>query len=144
MENLKDLPDPRRHVFVRGDICDRDVVDDVMAQYEIDTVVHFAAESHVDRSIVGPDTFIRTNIVGTFTLLESVRKYWLSSESIWSHDVRFHHISTDEVYGSLGPDEASWTEVSPLMCQIRLTQPPRLRATTLSDRMAEHTACRIP
>jgi dTDP-glucose 4,6-dehydratase len=113
LENLKDLPDPGRHTLVQGDICDQRLVDDLFRRHQIDTVVHFAAESHVDRSILEPGQFVQTNIVGTFTLLETARKFWLQ-ENHWSQDrVRFHHISTDEVFGSLAPDEPAWTEDAP-------------------------------
>ena len=94
-ENLRDLPDPARHTFVHADITDRAAVDRALAEHAIDTVVHFAAESHVDRSIAAPGAFIHTNVVGTFTLLEAARATKLA---------RFHHVSTDEVYGSLAPD----------------------------------------
>ncbi len=87
-----------RYVFVQGDIADEAAVASVLREHKIDTVVHFAAESHVDRSIHGPGEFVRTNIVGTFTLLRGVQEYWAGRE-----DVRFHHVSTDEVFGSLGP-----------------------------------------
>ncbi len=87
--------------FVRGDICDTDLVSMLMQEEGIDTIVHFAAESHVDRSILGPDQFIKTNIVGTHSLLAAARKVWLGSGASQPH--RFHHVSTDEVYGSLGP-----------------------------------------
>ncbi len=113
LENLKDLPDPERHVFVKGDICDRQTVDGLLRSHRIDTVVHFAAESHVDRSIHGPGQFVRTNITGTFILLESVREYWLEEKALPADCVRFHHISTDEVFGSLGHDEPAWTEDTP-------------------------------
>ncbi|MBA7575566.1 dTDP-glucose 4,6-dehydratase [subsurface metagenome] len=113
MENLKDLPDPARHVFVHGDICDGDLIDDVFRRYTIDTVVHFAAESHVDRSISNPELFVRTNVTGTAALLESARRYWHDKNVLRSGQVRFHHVSTDEVYGSLGPDEPAWTENIP-------------------------------
>ncbi len=113
MENLRVLPDPKRHTFVKGDICDRGLVDDLLKRYDIDTVVHFAAETHVDRSILGPAQFIQTNIVGTFTLLEAVRNYWLDQKLHSPEDVRFHHVSTDEVYGSLAPDEPAWSETIP-------------------------------
>jgi dTDP-glucose 4,6-dehydratase len=112
-ENLKDLTAPERHVFVQGDICDRDLVNKLLRQYHIDTVVHFAAESHVDRSIIGPGQFVETNIIGTFTLLESVRAYWLDEGQIPLDEVRFHHISTDEVFGSLEEGEPAWTEQIP-------------------------------
>ncbi len=88
---------PNRYMFVHGSVCDEELVRTTLTAYEIDTIVHFAAESHVDRSILGPRTFIETNIWGTFTLLEESRKYWNGRE-----DVLFHHISTDEVFGSLG------------------------------------------
>lgn len=86
-----------RYVFVRGDIAEASDVEAVLTKYKVDTVVHFAAESHVDRSIHGPEEFIRTNILGTYTLLQCVRQTWGTRQ-----DVRFHHVSTDEVYGSLG------------------------------------------
>lgn len=108
-ENLKDLPSPERHTFVHGNICDRKLVDSLLHEYAIDTVVHFAAETHVDRSIVDPAPFVETNIVGTFTLLEAARQYWLVEQK-QADGHRFHHVSTDEVYGSLGPDEPAWTE----------------------------------
>ncbi len=113
LENLKDLPDPARHTFVHGDICDRDLVDDLIRDHHIDTIVHFAAETHVDRSILGPAQFVQTNITGTFTLLEAVRQYWLVESAIPLPDVRFHHVSTDEVYGMLGPDDPPFSETTP-------------------------------
>ena len=111
LENLKDLPDAQRHTFVKGDICDRSLVEELMRRHAIDTVVHFAAETHVDRSILDPENFIRTNIQGTYTLLEAARRVW--QESGASQDVRFHHISTDEVFGMLGPDDPAFSESSP-------------------------------
>jgi len=113
LENLKGLPDPERHTFVRGDICDRELVDKLLRQYQIDTLVHFAAETHVDRSILGPAQFIQTNIVGTFTLLEAARQYWIVEGSQAIEEVRFQHVSTDEVYGTLAPGEPAWTEKIP-------------------------------
>lgn len=113
MENLAGLPAPERHLFVQGDICDYEKVLDLLRRYEIDTVVHFAAESHVDRSIEGPGEFVRTNVFGTYTLLEAARHYWLAGRQLSPHECRFHHISTDEVFGSLGPDEPSFHEQSP-------------------------------
>ena len=112
LENLRDLPDPARHVFVHGNICDRPLVDDLFRRYAIDTVVHFAAETHVDRSILAPGQFVQTNIVGTFTLLEAARQVWLQDPSIAKDKVRFHHISTDEVFGSLAADEPAWNEAA--------------------------------
>lgn len=87
-----------RYVFEKADICERGRVHEIFTKYDIDTVIHLAAESHVDRSILGPMEFINTNVIGTFTLLEEVRPHWNNRT-----DVLFHHVSTDEVYGSLGP-----------------------------------------
>jgi dTDP-glucose 4,6-dehydratase len=112
-ENLADLPFPERHTFVRGDICDRPLVEQLFHQYHIDTVVHFAAETHVDRSILYPEQFLRTNVVGTTTLLEAARQYWLNEKHQPVDDVRFHHISTDEVFGTLKPNDPAWTESTP-------------------------------
>lgn len=113
LENLQDLPDPKRHTFVHGDICDRPLVDRLLRQYQIDTIVHFAAETHVDRSILGPERFIQTNVIGTFTLLEACRRFWLDEKALPREVVRFHHVSTDEVFGTLSPDEPAWTEDAP-------------------------------
>lgn len=112
-QNLQGLPDPERHLFIHGDICDPAIVAKIMAEHRIETIVHFAAESHVDRSILGPSQFIQTNIIGTFTLLEAARKYWLGKENSWIDSVRFHHISTDEVFGSLEPGDPPFTEGTP-------------------------------
>ncbi|MEJ2710439.1 MAG: dTDP-glucose 4,6-dehydratase [Anaerolineales bacterium] len=116
LENLKNLPHADRHTFVKGDICNRSLVDDILHRHQIDTIVHFAAESHVDRSILGPEQFIQTNIVGTFTLLEAARHFWLQEKAFQdqpSKRVRFHHVSTDEVYGSLNPDDPAFSESTP-------------------------------
>jgi dTDP-glucose 4,6-dehydratase len=112
-ENLQDLPSPDRHEFVHGDICDRALVDDLLRQHQVDTIVHFAAESHVDRSILGPEQFVQTNVVGTFTLLEAARRYWLDEKALPRDAVRFHHVSTDEVFGTLAPDAPAWDENTP-------------------------------
>ena len=112
-ENLEKLSDESRHVFIYGDICDRVLVDKILREYCVDTVVHFAAESHVDRSISGPVDFIQTNIVGTFTLLDAVRAYWLDEKKYDKNKCRFHHISTDEVYGELESNAPSFTEENP-------------------------------
>lgn len=112
LENLHELPSPERHTFIQGDICDRAIVDEILHRHQIEVVVHFAAESHVDRSILGPGAFIQTNIVGTFTLLEAVRNYWVSQGLLSPTQVRFHHISTDEVYGSLEPNEDAFRETN--------------------------------
>lgn len=101
--SLADIEQDSRYRFVKGDICDANLVEQLLREECVDTVVHFAAESHVDRSIAGPEEFIKTNIVGTFTLLEAVRKTWLSGSLPGTlDDLRFLHVSTDEVYGSLG------------------------------------------
>ncbi len=100
LASLADVADRPAYRFVRGDICDRELVTDLFARYRIDTVVHFAAESHVDRSITGPAEFIRTNIFGTFTLLDVAREHWARNNS----QCRFLHVSTDEVFGSLGEE----------------------------------------
>ncbi len=113
LENLRDLPDEKRHTFVEGDICDRALVHDLLRSHSIDTIVHFAAESHVDRSILGPEPFIRTNVMGTFVLLEAARRFWLDELNFTEVEARFHHVSTDEVYGSLGPNDPPFTETDP-------------------------------
>ncbi|MDQ6963806.1 MAG: dTDP-glucose 4,6-dehydratase [Mariprofundales bacterium] len=116
LNNLQQLPDRSRHTFVQGDIGDRALIDTLMRQYNIDTIVHFAAESHVDNSISNPEIFIKTNIVGTFTLLEAARQYWLVDSGASSADrphCRFHHISTDEVYGTLAAGERPFSETTP-------------------------------
>jgi dTDP-glucose 4,6-dehydratase len=112
-ENLKDLPNPGQHTFVRGDICDRPLVDHLFHLYKIDTVVHFAAETHVDRSILFPEHFLRTNVIGTCILLEAARQYWLQEKAFPLEKIRFHHISTDEVFGTLSPTDPAWTEETP-------------------------------
>ncbi|MEM5775154.1 MAG: dTDP-glucose 4,6-dehydratase, partial [Anaerolineaceae bacterium] len=113
LENLRDLPDPHRHTFIQGDICDRGLVDRLLHEHDIDTIVHFAAESHVDRSIMGPGQFVQTNIIGTFTLLEAARHAWLTEKRFPADQVRFHHVSTDEVFGSLTPQEPAFSETTP-------------------------------
>ena len=110
--NLSELAEDARYKFVHGDICDIELVDSLFADEQIDTVVHFAAESHVDRSIEGPAAFIETNIIGTFTLLEAARKAWLNSPQPPAPSPRFLHVSTDEVYGSLG-DTGLFKETTP-------------------------------
>lgn len=102
LEDVEGSQGDRRYFFERGDICDRARVAEVFEKYAIDTVVHFAAESHVDRSILGPETFIHTNVFGTYSLLEASRNAWKTPDGRLREDVLFHHVSTDEVYGSLG------------------------------------------
>lgn len=101
--------DPGYH-FVHGDILDTARVEKLLADYEVDTIVHFAAESHVDRSIHGPDVFIRTNVLGTHSLLKAAKAVWLDRTG---QPHRFHHVSTDEVYGTLGPEDSPFTEKTP-------------------------------
>jgi dTDP-glucose 4,6-dehydratase len=113
LDNLSDLVDPSRHTFIQGDICDADLVGEIFKKYSIDTVVHFAAESHVDRSILGPAQFVQTNIVGTFTLLEAARKAWITDALAPLETARFHHVSTDEVFGSLGRNDPAFSETTP-------------------------------
>ena len=115
LENLRDLQSPQRHTFVEGDICDFSLLTDLLREHRIDTIVHFAAETHVDRSILGPAPFIRSNIEGTFRLLEAARQVWLEERMHPVHAVRFHHISTDEVYGSLGQTDPPFSESSPYL-----------------------------
>ncbi len=112
-ENLASLAGDPRHIFVKCDICDRVLVDSLLARHQPRAIVHFAAESHVDRSIHGPGDFMRTNVHGTFTLLEAARAYWGSLAADAKAAFRFHHVSTDEVYGSLGPGDAQFTETHP-------------------------------
>ncbi|MCI5607058.1 MAG: dTDP-glucose 4,6-dehydratase, partial [Spirochaetia bacterium] len=105
LESLKDIEEKfggKRYFFEKVDICDRENIERIFKQYDIDTVIHFAAESHVDRSILGPEAFMKTNVMGTFTLLDVARNYWKKEDGSIRDDVLFHHISTDEVYGSLG------------------------------------------
>lgn len=113
LENLKDLQNPERHKFIHGEIGDRSLIDQILREHSIDTIVHFAAETHVDRSIIGPAQFIETNVVGTFVLLEAVRQFWLEERTLSLEEVRFHHISTDEVFGSLGPVDSPFSENTP-------------------------------
>jgi dTDP-glucose 4,6-dehydratase len=111
IENLAALEGNPRYAFERGDICDEAEVRSLLERYDIDTIVNFAAESHVDRSILGPDDFIRTNVVGTLALLKAAKSFWIDAGKQPAH--RFHHVSTDEVYGSLGPDDAPFREDTP-------------------------------
>lgn len=108
LENLTGIPNGAKYRFVKGDIRDYQLVTDLLEEEGIDTIVHFAAESHVDRSIHGPDEFIDTNVVGTHSLLKAAKVCWLDKEEAVSH--RFHHVSTDEVYGTLTPDAPPFTE----------------------------------
>ncbi len=113
LENLKDLPGAERHLFIRGDICDSERMADLLRTHRIDTIVHFAAESHVDRSIRAPASFVRTNVVGTFMLLEAARSVWLEEQPGAPLEGRFHHVSTDEVFGSLSESDPPFDERTP-------------------------------
>ena len=113
LQNLASLEGDSRHVFVQGDIGDKALVSSLLQQYRPRAILNFAAESHVDRSISGPDDFIQTNIVGTFNLLEATRGWWMSLPEQEKQDFRFLHVSTDEVYGSLAPDAPAFTEMHP-------------------------------
>jgi dTDP-glucose 4,6-dehydratase len=113
LENLRGFPNPDQHRFIHGDIGDRNLLDELLHKHEIDTIVNFAAETHVDRSILGPAKFMETNVLGTLSLLEAARKYWLEDQVHPVQGVRFHHISTDEVFGSLEPEEPAFSEETP-------------------------------
>ena len=113
LENLAALERDARHVFVRGDIGDRELVRGLLAQHRPRAILNFAAESHVDRSIHGPDDFVRTNLLGTFNLLEESRAHWGALKGPDRERFRFLHVSTDEVYGSLGPQDPAFNEATP-------------------------------
>lgn len=115
LNNLKEVEGHPRYTFVRGDICDQELVGSLFEKYQIDNVIHFAAESHVDNSIKNPGAFVETNVLGTFTLIEAARKFWMNGVNSYKKEfqnARFHHISTDEVYGELG-EEGYFTEDTP-------------------------------
>ncbi|TGY42355.1 dTDP-glucose 4,6-dehydratase [Clostridium sartagoforme] len=112
LENLKSVEDDSRHIFVQGDICDAELVSLLFEKYKIDYVVHFAAESHVDRSIREPEVFAKTNVLGTVNLLNCAKNAW-ETEDGWKEGVKFLHVSTDEVYGSLG-ETGYFMETTPL------------------------------
>ncbi|OPZ61264.1 MAG: dTDP-glucose 4,6-dehydratase 2 [Candidatus Aminicenantes bacterium ADurb.Bin508] len=135
LEGLAERYGAGRYRFLRGDIGDAALVEKILREEEVDTIVHFAAESHVDRSIRGPEEFVRTNVLGTFTLLEAARKVWESSTG-----KVFHHVSTDEVFGSLGP-VGFFTEGSPYDPGAPIP-PPRPPRTTWSGPIFTPTTCR--
>ena len=110
LANLTSLQGNSRHVFVHGDIGDRTLVDQLLSTHQPRAIVHFAAESHVDRSIHGPGAFMKTNVEGTFNLLEAARAYWGTLQGEAKASFRFHHVSTDEVYGSLKPNDPPFAE----------------------------------
>ncbi|WP_378180214.1 dTDP-glucose 4,6-dehydratase [Aquimarina sp. SS2-1] len=114
-ENLSELKKSENYIFVKGDICDRPLIEELFKKYEFGGVIHFAAESHVDNSISNPDEFIRTNVFGTFTLIDVARNHWMNAPHQYKEgfkSCRFHHVSTDEVYGTLGK-EGLFTETTP-------------------------------
>lgn len=110
LENLTTLQNDNRHIFVQGDIANAALITELLEQYQPRAIINFAAESHVDRSIHGPEAFIQTNVVGTFHLLEAIRGYWNKLQGTEREDFRLLHVSTDEVYGSLAKDEPAFTE----------------------------------
>jgi len=112
LENLADIAQDENYTFIQADICDRDLIPRILAEHDIDTIVHFAAESHVDRSIENPAPFIETNIFGTFNLLESSKQYWSQKCKLDNTACRFHHISTDEVFGDLPKDAEPCAETT--------------------------------
>ena len=121
LSNLSEIENKSRYTFVKGDICDRELVENLFKKYNFKGVIHFAAESHVDNSITNPDAFVRTNVFGTFNLLDVAKNYWMKSPNVFNEgyeNCRFHHISTDEVYGTLGEtglftEETSYAPNSP-------------------------------
>ena len=112
LKSLASLKDDPRHTFVRGDICDRALLRQLLETHQPRAIVHFAAETHVDRSILGPVQFVQTNVVGTMCLLEEARSYYASLDLPRAERFRFLHVSTDEVFGTLGPDDPPFTEIS--------------------------------
>ncbi|MEM5565644.1 dTDP-glucose 4,6-dehydratase [Psychroserpens sp. AS72] len=107
LSNLKELESNTNYNFVKGDICDRELIENLFIKHDFDAVIHFAAESHVDNSIKNPDAFIKTNVFGTFNLLDIAKKHWMKAPNVFNNGCeskRFHHISTDEVYGTLGAE----------------------------------------
>lgn len=112
LENLASLSGNSAYRLVQGDICNANLIGELLREARPKAIVHFAAESHVDRSITAPDAFIRTNVEGTFTLLEQARRYWSELDQDEKREFRFLHVSTDEVYGSLGPDDPAFTETT--------------------------------
>lgn len=113
LDNVKTFVEDKRYAFIQADICDANLIEQLFRTYSIDTVVHFAAESHVDRSIASPEIFVKTNVLGTFTLLEAAKVYWLQEKNKPSEQCRFYHISTDEVYGMLKSDDSPFVETNP-------------------------------
>ena len=113
LNNLLALKNNTSHIFIKGDICDTQLISDLLEKHKPDRIINFAAESHVDRSIHGPEEFIQTNIIGTFRLLESIKSYWLSMSKDKKEKFRFLHVSTDEVYGTLSDNDPAFSEENP-------------------------------
>jgi dTDP-glucose 4,6-dehydratase len=113
LNNLSALKNNTSHIFIKGDICDTQLISDLLEKHKPDRIINFAAESHVDRSIHGPEEFIQTNIIGTFRLLESIKSYWLSMSKDKKEKFRFLHVSTDEVYGTLSDNDPAFSEENP-------------------------------
>ena len=113
LESLKTIADDAKYRFLKADICDAEAMTKALSEFRPDAIMHLAAESHVDRSIDGPGTFIQTNVIGTFTLLQAARQYWERLSGVERDLFRFHHISTDEVYGDLEIDDPEFTETTP-------------------------------
>jgi dTDP-glucose 4,6-dehydratase len=113
LDNLAAVADDPRHTFIHGDIADQALVGELLRRHEVRAIIHFAAESHVDRSILGPEAFVQTNVVGTFRLLEAALGYWRELSAGKQAAFRFLHVSTDEVYGTLGPNDPPFTETTP-------------------------------
>ncbi|MBQ0735336.1 dTDP-glucose 4,6-dehydratase [Aquimarina celericrescens] len=115
LKNLAEVENHNNYTFIKGDICDRSLIESLFRQYDFKGVIHFAAESHVDNSITNPDEFIKTNVFGTFTLIDVAKNYWMNSPYVYKEEYkgcRFHHISTDEVYGTLG-ETGLFSETTP-------------------------------
>lgn len=115
LANLKEVEGAERYTFIKGDICDRNLIEKLFERFDIEGVIHFAAESHVDNSITNPDAFMQTNIIGTFNLIDVAKKHWMVGPGIYKEaykESRFHHVSTDEVYGTLGK-EGLFMETTP-------------------------------
>jgi dTDP-glucose 4,6-dehydratase len=112
-ENLADIEDDESYKFIKADICDGEKVSEALKEFQIDAIVNFAAESHVDRSIDGPEPFVQTNVVGTLRLLEAFKAYYNTQSETRKSSLRFLHVSTDEVYGSLKPEDPAFCETTP-------------------------------
>ena len=139
--NLASLEGDERYTFVHGDICDAELVGSLLRKHQPRAIVHFAAESHVDRSIVSPESFVRTNVMGTFTLLEQARVYWNGLGEEDRAAFRFLHVSTDEVYGTLGPNDAAFSEETPMRPTVRMRRRRRDRIIW-RGRIFTHSSCR--